>query len=152
MKDVLSWALDLATHKGASYVDARVVDDRSRSLATKNGKVGHASDAESLGIGIRVIADGAWGFAAADDLSRPAVETAAARAFAILAQAVGKPGRPGHGPARKLFRESESSGYDREYYGGTTSGLGRPMIVDQKTVAPLRSGGNIADEDGRPMS
>jgi TldD protein len=83
MKDVLSWALDLATHKGASYVDARVVDDRSRSLATKNGKVGHASDAESLGIGIRVIAGGAWGFAAADDLSRPAVEAAAARAFAI---------------------------------------------------------------------
>jgi TldD protein len=83
MKDVLSWALDLATQKGASYVDARVVDDRSRSLATKNGKVGHASDAESLGIGIRVIADGAWGFAAADDLSRPAVEAAAARAFAI---------------------------------------------------------------------
>ena len=83
MKDVLSWALDLATQKGASYVDARVVDDRSRSLATKNGKVGHASDAESLGIGIRVIADGAWGFAAADDLSRRGVEAAAARAFAI---------------------------------------------------------------------
>jgi len=83
MKDVLSWALDLATQKGASYVDARVVDDRGRSLATKNGKVGHASDAESLGIGIRVITDGAWGFAAADDLSRPGVEAAAARAFAI---------------------------------------------------------------------
>jgi TldD protein len=83
MKDVLSWALDLAAQKGASYVDARVVDDRSRSLATKNGKVGHASDAESLGIGIRVIADGAWGFAAGDDLSRPAVEAAAARALAI---------------------------------------------------------------------
>jgi TldD protein len=83
MKEVLSWALDLATQKGASYVDARVVDDRSRSLATKNGKVGHASDAESLGIGIRVIADGAWGFAAADDLGRSAVESAAARAFAI---------------------------------------------------------------------
>jgi TldD protein len=83
MKDVLNWALDLATQKGASYVDARVVDDRGRSLATKNGKVGHASDAESLGIGIRVITDGAWGFAAADDLSRPGVEAAAARAFAI---------------------------------------------------------------------
>src|SRR5215467_9284068 len=83
MKDVLSWALDLATQKGASYVDARVVDDRSRSLATKNGKIGHASDAESQGIGIRVIADGAWGFAASDDLSRGAVESTAARAFAI---------------------------------------------------------------------
>ena len=83
MKDVLHWALDLAMQRGASYVDARVVDDRSRSLATKNGRVGHASDSESMGIGIRVIADGSWGFAAADDLSRTAVEAAAARAFAI---------------------------------------------------------------------
>jgi TldD protein len=83
MKDVLNWALDLAIQRSASYVDARVVDDRSRSLATKNGKIGHASDAESMGIGIRVIADGSWGFAAADDLSRTAVEAAAARAFAI---------------------------------------------------------------------
>src|SRR5246127_5037182 len=83
MNDVLNWALDLASQRGASYVDARVVDDCSRSLATKNGKIGHASDAESMGIGIRVIADGSWGFAAADDLSRTAVEAAAARAFAI---------------------------------------------------------------------
>src|ERR1700758_2847413 len=83
MKHVLNWALDLATQRGASYVDARVVDDRSRSLATKNGKVGHASDAESMGIGIRVLANGSWGFAATDDLSRTAAEAAAARAFAI---------------------------------------------------------------------
>ena len=30
----------------------------------------HASDSESMGLGVRVIADGAWGFAASDDLSR----------------------------------------------------------------------------------
>jgi TldD protein len=83
MKHVADWALDLAKQRGASYVDARVVDERSRSLATKNGKIGHASDAESHGIGIRVIADGAWGFAASKDLSRPGVENTAARAVAI---------------------------------------------------------------------
>src|SRR6201981_812557 len=83
MKQILDWALNLATQRGASYVDARIVDERSRSLATKNGKVGRASDGESLGIGIRAIADGAWGFAASDDLSRAAVEAAGARAVAI---------------------------------------------------------------------
>jgi TldD protein len=83
MKEILSWALNVAAQRGASYADARIVNDRSRSLATKNGKVGHASDAESLGIGMRVIADGAWGFAASDDLSRASVESTAARAFAI---------------------------------------------------------------------
>ena len=83
MNEILGWALNLAAQRGASYADARIVDDRSRSLATKNGKLGHASDAESQGIGIRVIADGAWGFAASKDLSRAIVEDTAARALAI---------------------------------------------------------------------
>jgi TldD protein len=83
MKDLASWALNIASLRGASYADARIVDDRSRLLSTKNGKVGGASVSESMGIGVRVIADGAWGFAASDDLSRMAVETAAARAMEI---------------------------------------------------------------------
>jgi TldD protein len=45
--------------------------------------VGHASESESLGIGVRVIADGAWGFAASADLNRAAVEAVAARAVEI---------------------------------------------------------------------
>jgi len=83
MHHIAEWAVNIAEQRGASFADARIVDDRSRSLATKNGKIGHASDAESQGIGIRVIANGTWGFAASDDLSRAAVEDTAARAFAI---------------------------------------------------------------------
>src|SRR5208337_4769044 len=83
MKDIASWALDAASPRGASYAAARIADDRSRALSTKNGKLGSASDSESFGIGIRVIADGAWGFAASDDLSCPAVEATAARAVEI---------------------------------------------------------------------
>src|SRR5215475_3153587 len=83
MKQIAEWALNIASQKGASYTDARVVSDRSRALATKNGRVGSASDSESQGIGIRVLADGAWGFAASDDLSRASVEATAARAVEI---------------------------------------------------------------------
>jgi len=83
MKHIADWALNISNQRGASYADARVVDDRSRALATKNGNISHASDGESLGIGIRVLADGAWGFAASDDLSRAVVEGTAARAVAI---------------------------------------------------------------------
>src|SRR5262249_4883168 len=54
-----------------------------RALSTKNGRIGSASDGESQGIGIRAIADGAWGFAASDNLSRTAVEETAARAVEI---------------------------------------------------------------------
>src|SRR6202045_2895602 len=83
MKDISSWALNVAAQRGATYADTRIADDRARALSTKNGKVGGASDSESFGIGIRVIADGAWGFAASDDLSRAAVEATAAQAVDI---------------------------------------------------------------------
>jgi TldD protein len=83
MKDIASRALNTAALRGASYADVRLADDRSRALSTKNGKVGSASVAESQGIGVRVIADGAWGFAASDDLSRAGVEATAARAVEI---------------------------------------------------------------------
>jgi TldD protein len=83
MKQVADWVLNVANLRRATYADARIVDSRSRALATKNGEIGSASDSESLGVGIRMIADGAWGFAASDDLSRPAVEATAERAFHI---------------------------------------------------------------------
>jgi len=83
MKEIASWALETAKLRGASLAEARIVDERQRSLATKNGKIASASDAESLGVGIRVIADGAFGFAATDDLSRDGVQSCAARAVDI---------------------------------------------------------------------
>jgi len=83
MKSVAKHALDTAVMRGATHAEARVVDSRLRALTTKNGRVGHASEAESLGIGVRVIADGAWGFAASANLSNAAVEATAARAVAI---------------------------------------------------------------------
>jgi TldD protein len=83
MRDIASWALNTAALRGASQMAVRVADDRSRALATKNGKLGSASDSESFGIGVRVLADGAWGFAASDDLSRASVEATAARAVEI---------------------------------------------------------------------
>jgi TldD protein len=83
MQFAANWALNAATSKGASYADARIVAQRSRALTTKNGKVGSASDSESVGMSVRVLADGAWGFAASDDMSRVAIEATAALAVEI---------------------------------------------------------------------
>ena len=83
IKEAAQWALDTASKRGASYVDARIVSDRQRALATKNGKIGHAADSESLGIGIRVLVNRAWGFASTDNLSRESIEATAARAVEI---------------------------------------------------------------------
>jgi TldD protein len=83
MKHVANWALNTAEVRGASYADVRVVAHRSRALTTKNGKVGSASDSESVGMSVRVIADGAWGFAASSELGRGAAEATAAHAAEI---------------------------------------------------------------------
>src|SRR5271166_747571 len=83
MRHSANWALNVATMRGASYADARIVRQKSRALTTKNGKVGSASDAESAGMSVRVLADGAWGFAASEDMSRAGVEAIAARAVEI---------------------------------------------------------------------
>ena len=59
------------------------MDMRHRDISTKNGEVGTLSESESLGIGIRVIANGSWGFASTDRLTREGVQACAAEAVAI---------------------------------------------------------------------
>src|SRR5215469_1638965 len=83
MKHVANWGLDAAIARGASYADVRVVAHRNRALTTKNGKIGSAADSESVGMSVRVIADGAWGFAASAELGRGSVEATVAEAVAI---------------------------------------------------------------------
>ena len=83
MFDLATVAIETAKRRGASYADARVMDIRSRELSTKNGEVGTLNEAESLGLGIRVIALGAWGFASTDRLTREGVSACAARAVDI---------------------------------------------------------------------
>jgi TldD protein len=83
---MLDWgllALDAAKLRGATYADARVMDIRQRDLSTKNGQVGTLAESESLGIGIRVIANGAWGFSSTDRLTREGVRACAAQAVSI---------------------------------------------------------------------
>ena len=83
MRDTALLALDAALTFGAAYADVRVGQSRDRAITTKSGKVGQIGAAESTGAGIRVIADGSWGFAATDDLSKEALERAAKLAVAI---------------------------------------------------------------------
>ena len=83
MRELASLALDTAKLRGALHAEARIVDERERALATKNGRIASASDSESLGIGIRVVADGSLGFAATDDMTREGVQRCADQAVQI---------------------------------------------------------------------
>jgi TldD protein len=83
MQDWANWGIETAKLRGATYADARVMDIRQRDISTKNGEVGTLMESETLGIGIRVVASGAWGFASTDRLTREGVQACAAEAVAI---------------------------------------------------------------------
>ncbi len=83
MIDLAANALEAAMRPGVSYADVRAIESRARGLSTKNGRPGAVSEEESLGIGIRVLADGCWGFAATDDLTSDGIQAAAALAISI---------------------------------------------------------------------
>src|ERR1700686_1405543 len=83
MKQLALKALDAALQHGVGYADARAIESWEHDLSTKNGKPGQVSSAESAGLGIRVLADGCWGFAATDDLGKAGVEATARLAVDI---------------------------------------------------------------------
>ena len=83
MWDYCEHSLDTARLRGATYADVRVMHHRQRDLTTKSGRVGTLGQSESVGLGIRVVAQGAWGFASTDQLSREGIAACAAQAVAI---------------------------------------------------------------------
>src|SRR5215813_3761605 len=83
MWDLCTNALDTAKLHGASYGDVCAMHLRQRDLTAKNGQVGTLAQSESIGIGVRVLASGAWGFASTDRLTREGVAACAAQAVAI---------------------------------------------------------------------
>src|SRR5579875_3239778 len=76
-------ALDTALQRGASYADLRYERIREERIEVRNGEVATLSDERSSGYGIRAFYEGAWGFAASDDMSNQGVDRTAARALSI---------------------------------------------------------------------
>lgn len=56
-------ALETARLNGAQYADLRVVHAQNEDISVKNGVVENLTTNESLGFGVRVLVDGAWGHA-----------------------------------------------------------------------------------------
>ncbi|MDD4888504.1 MAG: TldD/PmbA family protein [Phycisphaerae bacterium] len=83
MHELLAAALETARLRGAEYADVRIGHYRRESISVRNGAPGPMSFDENIGYGVRVIAGGAWGFAACDRMDRESVQRAAASAVAI---------------------------------------------------------------------
>ena len=82
-KSLADTALQAARESGATYCDVRIGRYLRQFVATREDKVTGVVNTESTGVGIRVIAGGAWGFAATSDMTPDAVAAAARQATAL---------------------------------------------------------------------
>ncbi|MEP6640019.1 MAG: TldD/PmbA family protein, partial [Chloroflexota bacterium] len=83
MRELTDRALDTATMLGAGYADARIVRRVNESIAIKSGRVEGVASGESEGLGVRVLVDGAWGFASSHILSTAEADRIAGEAVRI---------------------------------------------------------------------
>ena len=83
MPELTDRALDTAAQRGASYADIRIVRRTEESIAVKSGRVEGVSSGETEGFGVRVVVDGAWGFASSHLLEAAEIDRVAAEAVRI---------------------------------------------------------------------
>ncbi|TDK34105.1 TldD/PmbA family protein [Luteimonas terrae] len=76
-------ALQASRDGGGSYCDARIGRYLRQYVMTREATVENVVNEESTGVGIRVIANGAWGFAATNTLDPDGVAAATRQALAI---------------------------------------------------------------------
>lgn len=94
MRSFVAACLDEAVSAGASYADARVVETRSQDLSVRTGRVEGVRSSTSFGFGVRVIADGAWGFAASSDVTAESAARTTRLAVAVARASATVPGPP----------------------------------------------------------
>lgn len=83
MTHLALFAVDEARRRGATYADARVMDETREHIGLRNEKIVSCQQSNSLGIGIRVLVKGAWGFAATHDLNKSSIVKTARLAVAV---------------------------------------------------------------------
>jgi len=82
-REFVELALNTAKLKGASFVDVRLIRKQDEYIALKNGRVEALKRDDDSGIGIRVIVNGSWGFAATAKLNKADVANTAALAVRV---------------------------------------------------------------------
>ncbi len=75
--------LNAAKAKGATYADVRIGRYLNQFVTAQEKRVDNVVNTESAGIGVRVIANGTWGFAATSDMKPDSIARTAERAVAV---------------------------------------------------------------------
>jgi len=82
-KQLADAALNTAKSLGATYTDVRIGRYLNQFINTRENKVQNIVNTESFGVGVRVIANGTWGFAATNNVTPEGIKKITERAVAI---------------------------------------------------------------------
>jgi TldD protein len=104
LRDLAGVALQQARDLGAQHADFRVELSRGQHIRLADGRLETLADVDNLGLAVRVVVDGTWGFAAAADLTPESAAEAARHAVdvarvaaPIAADRIELADEPGHG-------------------------------------------------------
>jgi TldD protein len=104
LRQLADAALQRAADLGAEHADFRAERIRAQHIGLSDGNLETLIDGDDLGLAVRVVVDGTWGFASAVDLTAGAAARAAADAVdvarvaaAISTERIELADEPGHG-------------------------------------------------------
>ncbi|MFY0408261.1 TldD/PmbA family protein [Solicola sp. PLA-1-18] len=83
LRSLADAALQRARDLGADHADVRIERIRSEHVSLRDGALQGAHEGQELGLCVRVVADGVWGFASTGELSTDAAVRAAETAIAV---------------------------------------------------------------------
>jgi len=109
MEELAEAALNQLALAGVDYGDVRVVLSKSESAEVRNASPESIARTESQGVGIRVLVDGCWGFAAVGSLEREDVLRTATLAVKVArASGMMRAGRVGLAEAEPITASYET--------------------------------------------
>jgi TldD protein len=76
-------ALSLTKDGGASYADVRIEEIEEENISVRNGTAELIEKSTDFGLGIRVMVNGAWGFAASADVNQESIQKVSQKATEI---------------------------------------------------------------------
>lgn len=94
MRELCRRAVEIARARGASYADIRIIETKRQWIDVRNEIVSSLDHDEDLGFGVRVIVDGAWGFACSNCVTVDEIERVAELAVRVARSSAALKAKP----------------------------------------------------------
>lgn len=93
--DLVRESLESAQRMGADFADLRLIREETTNLLVQDARADRLQASRALGVGLRVLVEGCWGFAASQRLDRRGLRAAAEEAVAAARATTGYASEPG---------------------------------------------------------